>query len=587
MRYQVEGLIKRSLIALSEDDSLKSAVRIMHDNTISCIPVLQSGKPVGILTERGMVNILAGSHGRLNDTPLSRIMSSPVITVSADTLIYEALHVFVNKEIRHLVIVDDVGRAIGIITLSDIVAHVGSDIIIEFQDISRYMSRVILTLSPAENLSRVLAEMAKHTISCVIIAENEKPAGILTERDVVRLAWRGDDLSLLRAGDVMSSPVVQVRSASQVYQVTDLMRDRGIRRVVVVDDEGAIIGLATQTNIMRGLESNYIKILKQVIREQDNRINSKTREINDLSQYLMTILNTSIDMAIVATDQDFRIIYFNSCAQEILGYDQHEAMGRRVQDIHREQGIETERFSRIIDEVQSRETYSFGFERPRGEEILHFQARVSAIRSPAGSDNLGYVFMVQDITVQKRAEENMRYMAYHDILTGLPNRVAFTERLDLELARAARNKSRLAVMVVDINHFKEVNDIYGHFTGDLLLQAVAERLGGAIRRSDTVARVGGDEFMIILAELGTDEDAVAIAQKLMEGMKKPVDLKGIEYTVSISVGMSFFPEHAHTPRRLGEQADQAMYRAKRLAHRNGESKALVYCHEENRDEEEN
>ncbi len=577
MRNKIRGLINRSLTGLGPEDMLVSAMDIMREQTISCIPVLEFGKPVGILTERGMVSILASEDGRFRNRPLHEVMNAPVITITVDMLIYEALHIFVSKNIRHLVVIKSEGKAVGIITLSDIVNHVGNDIMVEFQDICRYMSRVVFTLCKKDTLCRALAEMAKNTISCIIISENKKPIGILTERDIVRLASAGKDLSQLRVSEVMSSPVIQVESSNRVYQVIDIMRTMGIRRVVVVDDDGSISGLATQTNIMRGLESNYIQLLKQVIREQDNRIEQTSRDLSDLSQYLVTILNNSLDMAIVATDKDFRIIYYNNCAEQILNIPRHEIMGKRVQNIHSGYNIDIKNFSEILEDVQNSGSHTFTFDRVRGEEKSYFQARISLINTPDGYDLLGYVFMVQDISKQKQAEENMRYMAYHDILTGLPNRVAFNERLELELARVERNCKRLAVIIADLNYFKEVNDTYGHFTGDLLLKEVAERLAGGIRKSDTVARVGGDEFMIILAEITHDNDAVGVAQKLIDFLKPAINLKGVDYQASISMGIAFFPEHGTTSRRLSERAAQAMYVAKTDSHKNNTSSLSIYC----------
>lgn len=576
MRTKIMKLIGRDLVSLEPDDMLHAALRKMQAEKISCIPVLESGRPVGILTERGIVALLARASGQILKKPLKEVMSTPAITVSCDAYVYEALHLFVNHEIRHLVVIDEENLAVGVITLSDIINHVGSEIMVEFQTIDRYMSDVVFSIHKNDTLDNVLDIMANRAISCVIVSEDKVPIGMLTERDLIQFSTSGIDLENTRVHEVMSSPVVQIEATADVHEVTRTMQANRIRRVVVVNQAGQIKGLVTQTNIMRGLESNYIKILKQVIEEQDNRIESKTRELDDLSQYLMTILNSSLDMAIVATDRDFRVVYYNGCAEEILDSPSNIEVGKRADEIHELQGIEADRFEVIIDEVRKKGSYSFAFDRVVKEEKRHFQARINAIRSAKDKDQLGYVFMVQDITERKRAEENIRYMAYHDILTGLPNRVSFNERLELEFSHAVRKNQRLAVMVVDLDRFKQVNDTYGHFTGDMLLTEVATRLSDSLRRSDTVARVGGDEFMVLLPDIKRDEDVMKIGNKLIDAFEPPINLKGVDHFSNISLGIAFYPEHGSKMNVLVERADEAMYKAKKLGRKNGLSNLAVY-----------
>ena len=169
---------------------------------------------------------------------------------------------------------------------------------------------------------------------------------------------------------------------------------------------------------------------------------------------------------------------------------------------------------------------------------------------------------VVDISDRKRAEEQIEFHAYHDVLTHLPNRKLFTDRLRHSLTRAKRNNKSVAVMFIDVDHFKTVNDTLGHTAGDELLLEMARRLRECVREDDTVARLGGDEFTIILAELRHPEDALAVAQKILAAIQEPLTIGSMPIVVSASIGVALYPEDGHDPESLLRNADNAMYRAK-------------------------
>ncbi|HEV7768824.1 MAG TPA: EAL domain-containing protein [Thermoanaerobaculia bacterium] len=169
---------------------------------------------------------------------------------------------------------------------------------------------------------------------------------------------------------------------------------------------------------------------------------------------------------------------------------------------------------------------------------------------------------VVDISDRKRAEEQIEFHAYHDVLTHLPNRKLFTDRLRHGLTRAKRNNRPLAVMFIDVDHFKTVNDTLGHTAGDELLLEMARRLRECVREDDTVARLGGDEFTIILSELSHPEDAISVAQKILAAVQEPITILGMPIVASASIGIALYPEDGLDPESLLRNADSAMYRAK-------------------------
>ena len=158
----------------------------------------------------------------------------------------------------------------------------------------------------------------------------------------------------------------------------------------------------------------------------------------------------------------------------------------------------------------------------------------------------------------------LRYMAQHDDLTGIPNRRLFHDRLDTALARCQRQQRRLALLFIDLNKFKQVNDQFGHHAGDLLLKEVAARIRACVRETDTVARLGGDEFVVLLEELVTHEQAALVRDKIHHALAAPIVLpSGISLIVGVSIGVALYPEHGGDAQRLLRHADQTMYAAKR------------------------
>ncbi len=174
----------------------------------------------------------------------------------------------------------------------------------------------------------------------------------------------------------------------------------------------------------------------------------------------------------------------------------------------------------------------------------------------------GLVCVVRDITERTYAEEQIKHLAYHDALTGLPNRLLFKDRLTVAISQAQRERAKLAVLFLDLDRFKVINDSLGHNIGDQLLQAVASRVQSCVRESDTVARLGGDEFTILLPHLPHGEDAALVAQKIIDAVRYPFQIEGREFFMTTSSGISLYPDDGFDAETLIKNADTAMYQAK-------------------------
>jgi diguanylate cyclase (GGDEF)-like protein/PAS domain S-box-containing protein len=247
-----------------------------------------------------------------------------------------------------------------------------------------------------------------------------------------------------------------------------------------------------------------------------------------------------------------KIAYLNPAGEALFGIADSSAMiGKPVID-----------FMVLPDEGRNSQLMKLSgdqrFTRPNGSE---FDASVST----ASVDYLGdpaELWIVRDITEDKRNEARLRYAATHDLMTDLPNRSLFNDQISQALQRAARNHSHLAVLFLDMDDFKAVNDAFSHRSGDLLLRNIAKRLRNHVRSTDMVARLGGDEFAILCEDLDDPEDAAAVAQKILEGMKSPFYLEGQQIFCTFSLGIAMYPENGALPDSLLQNADIAMYRAK-------------------------
>jgi len=192
----------------------------------------------------------------------------------------------------------------------------------------------------------------------------------------------------------------------------------------------------------------------------------------------------------------------------------------------------------------------------------YFEARIIAINEEE------VLMIVRDITKRKKAEEMIRYQANHDLLTGLPNRMLFNERLSLSLTQSRQQQKKLAVCFLDIDHFKKINDTLGHNVGDLLLKNFASRVSQCVRKGDTVARWAGDEFTLIIPEIDFTDDVANIAQRILDVLKNPFDLDGNQLHISSSIGIALYPDDGEGAETLMKNADAALYRVKEKGRNN-------------------
>ncbi|MBD2185024.1 PAS domain S-box protein [Aerosakkonema funiforme] len=253
----------------------------------------------------------------------------------------------------------------------------------------------------------------------------------------------------------------------------------------------------------------------------------------------------------------------NPMLARIYGYDSPSELLSALTDIEHQLYVDCNRRAEFMSLVKERGAV-WGFESQvyrKDGSVIWISENAYALYDGEGR-LVGYEGTVVDITERKRAEATIQYQAYHDLLTNLPNRNLFNDRLDLSLANSHRNHNKLAVMFLDLDCFKTINDTLGHAVGDRLLQLVAERLTSCLREGDTVARWGGDEFTILLPQIHSLQEVGKVAQRLVDAFKLPFNLQDAELYISSSIGIALYPHDGQDLQTLLKNADMALYKAK-------------------------
>ncbi|WP_179931065.1 bifunctional diguanylate cyclase/phosphodiesterase [Vreelandella salicampi] len=318
----------------------------------------------------------------------------------------------------------------------------------------------------------------------------------------------------------------------------------------------------------------HLYVAEQALREHRNRLaeevtaRKKTQQASELKAAQLKIAAMAFEthLGMFIADANNRIVQVNRTFSEITGYSEDEVLGqtpallnsgRHDADFYRVMWRQLNEHDRWQGEVWNQR---------KSGDIYPQWLTISVVRNDAG-EVTHYVATLSDITQRKAAEEEIHQLAFFDSLTGLPNRRLLIDRLEAALKDTQREGHYSAVMFTDLDNFKTINDSLGHYLGDALLNAVAERLSGIVRDNDTVARLGGDEFVVMLHKLGVNHQAAthsaeAVAQKLLKTLLEPIDVDGHVLQISGSIGITLFHSDGEGVSAILQQADLAMYQAK-------------------------
>jgi len=289
--------------------------------------------------------------------------------------------------------------------------------------------------------------------------------------------------------------------------------------------------------------------------------------LSRIEAQLRTVLDTASD-AISLYDNQLRYEYVNNATERMFGTGLQDVLGRTDREIGRDEAFLAVWEAGLQRVLATAEGCTIDFSAGGGDNVRSFQSHLEPQRGLTGGDPIGIVCCTRDVTELLRAQSELAYRALHDPVTGLANRTLLLDRLGEALLRMERRPGQMAILFVDLDHFKEINDAYGHDVGDKLLVQVGARLTALSRRIDNVARFGGDEFVLLTDTLRTADDVCTIADRIVRSLSEPFIVDGRELYISASVGVSMTGDTQVDSESLVRNADAAMYQAKERGRNN-------------------
>ena len=316
-------------------------------------------------------------------------------------------------------------------------------------------------------------------------------------------------------------------------------------------NDGRVFERYTKVRFVEGLNVGRVWSFRDI---------TERRRAESYKAQLAAIVESSND-AIIVKDLNGIITNWNSGAERIFGYRESEIIGSSISLLIPPDRLEEE--SKIMKLVKRGklpdhfETVRWG----KGDKPIDVSVTISPVKNSEGKI-IGASKIASDITQRKESQERIQYLAHYDSLTGLPNRILLADRMKIAIGNAARYSKRLALLFVDLDRFKLVNDSLGHEIGDKLLKVAAERMQSTIRHIDTISRLGGDEFIVLLSQIAAAEDAARVAEKLIAAVSQPYRIEEHELLLTASVGISIYPDSGTEANSLLRNADASMYSAK-------------------------
>ncbi|MCP1343025.1 EAL domain-containing protein [Halomonas sp. FL8] len=545
--------MQTGILCCSPETPLCEAAERMAQRRFSSILVIQDNQPVGIWTER---DALAVDFSTLEAVriPISQVMSHPVQCLPATATVGEAAIQFSARGMRHFLITDAQGSPVGILSQTDVALNQGLEPYLRLREVHSAMRHGPLVLASDQLLSDATAQMRRTHRDAAVVAYPDETLGILTERDMVRFVAHHPGNTPI--GELASQPLLTIGTHDLLIRARDKLLDHRVRHLAVRDSADQVVGLLGFGDMLAGAEQHHLKDLRAALEQRDRAL-AQSRQNLQLAE---RVIESSLE-GIIITDAQSRIEFTNPAFTYLTGYSREEVLGRTPQVLS--SGRHDKAFYDRMWETLQANGYWRGeiWNRRKSGELYLELLTITAIRDERGSIS-NYAGLFTDITHIRENEEQVKQLAYYDPLTRLPNRRLLEDRLSLAIRHAHRNEQFLAVLFLDLDHFKQVNDTLGHAIGDELLLLVTERLRASLREDDTLARLGGDEFIALLPDLEDISEVSQVARRLIDAISAPCRIGSHEFRVGCSVGISVYPDDATDAEALVRSADAAMYRAK-------------------------
>lgn len=561
-------VLQRKLICCEPHTSVQQAANLMRYHNISCILVKKAELILGIWTESDCKKLDLSNLAQLSQ-PVSQVMSCPVISVPEHCTTSEAAALMKQKGVRRLLVTDTHHQAVGIVTQTDLIHQQPLEHYLMLREISSILVELPLLLQAELTVAQAAILMQQTQRDAAIVEFYDAEAavteyGIVTERDLVHFV--AAERTLCRLSEVATRPLLTLNLHSSLLQAVRLLREQGFRHLGVTDAQGKPVGLLSHNHILLNMEHFYISELKAALQDRDKALRTSQSSL----RLAYKVIEASHD-AVMITDTKGVIQSVNPSFSKLTGYSAEEALGKTPKLLS--SGLHDPSFYQQLWQQLKQQGYWQGeiWNKRKNGEVYPEWLSISAVRGNNGAINQ-YAAIFSDITERKKREQKIHELAYFDELTGLANRRLFQDRLEQALSNAKRHHHQLAVLFLDLDLFKRINDTLGHQAGDEALRQVAARLQKASRTGESVARLGGDEFTLLIPEASSIEEIKTLAQRIIAQFVQPFEIQQNELTLTTSVGISIYPLHGQTASELLKFADAAMYQAKE----SGRNKYSIY-----------
>lgn len=561
---KLTSILNYSSAPLKADNTVAEALSIMHKNHISSVVITNTlEQPIGIFTEHDALKLIANIQTK--ETPLLNVMSKNVFFVQENIYIHDAYVLMEQKKFRHLIVVNGDNRYLGIVTEGDFLRNMGFDEISKAKCIEDAISSSCLTVNPATTLTQAAKLMSESKCDYAIILDNNQPIGILNERDITDFCSTAPAIQEQNISVLQKHPMQFIKKSTSLQEASALMKKNGVHQLVVVDNHKNLIGLVSRHDILKALHGAYFEFLLQTIERKSSNeqlLKKHKKELEKKTVFLNSVVNTIPDL-IWLKDRDGKYLICNTAYEKFLGTKQKDILKKTDFDFV-EKAL-AEHFSKTDKQA----IQEGGFKQT--DEFLTFaegsrEGYFDTIKTPlkdSDEELIGILGIAYDVTQRKAKEEELEKLANYDPLTNLPNRLLFKTHLRKSVAKAIRNKHIVAVIIFDLDRFKDINDSYGHTIGDELLKIITSRLLSRVREGDVVARLGGDEFAVILEHITHEDDVARVTDEILECISSACRLSnGVDVHINSSAGVVIAPRDGQNVEELFQHADSALYRAK-------------------------
>jgi diguanylate cyclase (GGDEF)-like protein len=508
--------------------SLRNLIQLMLINQKGAIAILEDKQPVGILTEKDIVEILY--RGIDLDERADKYARKLLITTKGDRTIGYALNLMIENNIRRVIVTDDSNNFLGLITQKDLIKQLEDDFYRSNFKVKHITENLRYMISaPIEcTLCEVLIEMAENKVSSVPVTKDGEAVGIITEKDILKIA--AGNISLENnVGEYMSKPLISVNPDTDLTDIVKTMSRHDIRRVVVTNNEGIATNVVTIRDVLKNIENDYSEFLER-----------KLKHAKDILHLLPEML-----IEVTDTGKEHLMIWAN---EKVINTFGREIIDRPINEL-----IPHENWDEIYNALlKSNKVENVKF---RNNSKVYELSGFS-VRTDGKFENSRFQLILRDITEEVK-------LSTTDHLTTIYNRRFINEFLKKEIERSRRLDKIFSIVICDIDDFKRINDTYGHLSGDMVLKSFSQLIINDLRKLDVVGRYGGDEFMIILPET-TSENAFKIVERLrikLDNMEIPV-MRDKKIKITASFGIATYPEDGMSIDYLMVTGDSRLYEAK-------------------------